>query len=118
MTAEMILGGRWLKQDSKGPMGASLGMIGFDRRHGDFVVVGFDESSTYSVTGRGKRDEQTGTVVMHGEDDDLMGKQVYRFEWDVKSEDEQSVKIIFTELGPMKFEGGFEMIRMDLKRRE
>lgn len=117
-SGEMILGGRWLHQTMAGPMGESMSFIGYDRRHDEFVFIGLDAASTYAVTARGKKDEQTDKILLAGEDKDIIGKQVYTFDWEVKSADEQSIGITFTELGPMKYPDGFEMMRMDFKRKK
>lgn len=73
----MILGGRFLRSESKveGPMAFEhQSVIGFDRRHKKYTVVGFDSMGTYFVTAAGGFNEATKAIVMYGEDaDPLMG---------------------------------------------
>lgn len=69
----MILGGRFLKSESIGKDPASgmeieaLSIYGFDRRTGEFTIVGYDTFGTYYVTAAGKKAPGAKTVVMQGE---------------------------------------------------
>jgi len=118
----MILGGRFLEQRAEGTMGPqtvqNLSVTGFDRRHGRFTTVGFDNLGTYSVSAEGQRDPDTGLIVMKGEDQDLLGKQIYRFELDIRSANEYVTSIIFTQLGPNTFEDGFKMVEIISRRKK
>lgn len=67
--ARMILGGRFAEIDTnvKGAFDAeSLTIMGFDRRTGDYTMVGFDTLGTYFITAAGKYDEAQKGVVLHG----------------------------------------------------
>lgn len=68
----MVLGGRFLKSESKGEMPGvgvieTLTMYGFDRRTGEYTLVGFDTMGTYYVTAAGSRAQGARDVVMKGE---------------------------------------------------
>src|SRR5262249_30281988 len=64
----MILGGRFLKLESKGAPGAmgyeGLVLIGFDRRSKKYTEVGYDSFGTYYVTAAGGYDPSQNAVVM------------------------------------------------------
>ncbi len=85
----MILGGRFLKTESRNADAASgmntesLSTFGFDRRTGEYTVVGFDTMGTYYVTGKGKRDAGAPQVVMQGELDETIGGQPMRMKYDM-----------------------------------
>lgn len=66
----MILGGRFLKYEAKGEFFGmpfeSLTILGYDRRHEHYTVIGFDTMGTYSVAGEGPFDEATKTLRLKG----------------------------------------------------
>lgn len=119
-TLTPVLGGRFLMSESGGVMMGmpveQLSFIGFDRRTEEYITVGLDTMGTYFVTGRGPRGED-GVVRMHGVDEDPMGRQVYTFEVEHISEDEQRISVLFTEMGGMTFEEPFEMVRIESTRK-
>lgn len=119
-TARTILGGRFLEVVSRGAfMGQpfeSVGIMGFDRRHGEYTTIGLDTLGTYWVTGKGKRGED-GVIRMHGEDEDLMGKQVYTFEHEEISEDVHVDRVVFKQIGPRVFEEPFTMVTVRSTRK-
>lgn len=119
-TAEMILGGRFLEIVSTGKMmgqdSEHRTIMGFDRRHEDYTMIGLDTTGTYWVTARGVRDDD-GVIRMHGEDDDPMGKQVYTFEYEVISEDEHEFRVLFSQIGPMVFDEPFCMVTVHSTRK-
>ncbi len=119
-TSEMVLDGRFLHSTGEcsmmGVNAERIEYLGFDRRHDEFFSYAMDTLGTYAVTARGTRDE-SGKIVMNGEDKDFIGMQKYRIEIDVKSEDEFVYSIIFTELGPMKYADGFKMVEVVSKRK-
>ncbi|MBI4881988.1 MAG: DUF1579 domain-containing protein [Planctomycetes bacterium] len=122
-TARMILGGRFLELQSTGLMMGmkteSLQILGFDRRHGEFTAVGFDTMGTYYVTARGAASPDAKFISMSGTDEDpQLGRQVYRFEIEIKSADEYVFSVVFTELGPMKFADGFKMVEVVARRKK
>lgn len=85
----MVLGGRFLKTESRNADPASglniesLSLFGFDRRTGEYTVVGFDTMGTYYVTGRGKREAGAQQVAMQGEVDETIGGQSMRMKYDM-----------------------------------
>lgn len=94
-SAKMVLGGRFLQTNGEigePPMRfTSMWMIGFDRRHKKFTMVGFDTMGTYYITAAGTYDEATKTLTCYGEDEDpVMGFT-------------QKYDIIFKILGPDKY---------------
>ena len=68
----LILGGRFLKSETKGHAEAmgidieSLSIYGFDRRTNEYTVVGYDTMGTYYVTAAGKKAPGASEVVMQG----------------------------------------------------
>jgi hypothetical protein len=81
----MILGGRFLMSEAESGEGfmatESVGLMGFDRRSGQYTTVGFDTWGTYYVTGAGSWDEERGAIVLSGEDYDAATDhtQIYDF---------------------------------------
>ena len=79
----LILGGRFLKSETKGhapAMGVdieSLSIYGFDRRTNEYTVVGYDTMGTYYVTAAGKKTPGAGEVVMQGEIEEHGGTKQY-----------------------------------------
>lgn len=90
----MILDGRFLKTESP----TQLGIMGFDRRCGEFTTIGFDRMGTYSVAGQGPRGED-GKIVMYGEDYDAVfeATQKYNFVMSFIDDDSYMVQIIFVD---------------------
>ena len=119
-TATPILGGRFLMMTSAGNfMGMpfeGINILGFDRRHGEYTLVGFDTLGTYSVSGRGKKDDD-GVIRMHGTDDDPMGKQVFTFEYSDLSADSYAYRIVFEQIGPQVFDPPFAMVEAKAVRK-
>jgi Protein of unknown function (DUF1579) len=74
VTNRLILGGRFLVSEgsSNNPLGFGdstielMTIYGFDRRTGDYTIVGYDSFGTYYVTAAGKK-TTAGLVLMHGE---------------------------------------------------
>ncbi len=70
-TARLRLGDRFLEVElvsDSGPVRHAIYTFGFDRRHGVYTVVAFDDSGTYSVTARGMA--TGGRIMMYGKDED------------------------------------------------
>lgn len=68
-SGKMILGDRFLQIDAKmtGQLSAEyLTLMGYDRRTGEYTMVGFDTVGTYYITAAGKYDEAKKAVVLHG----------------------------------------------------
>lgn len=90
-TNRMILGGRFLESraTSNNPAGSGLGdpnvenltIYGFDRRTGDYTIVGFDTMGTFWVSAAGKMAEGK-SIVMSGEtlDDHAGLKEVRKYD--------------------------------------
>ena len=85
-TNAMVLGGRFLQSTSSGSlMGMpveSITLFGYDRRHQEYTMVGFDTMGTYYITATGQYDEASRTLTLNGTDDDpILGiVQDYTFE--------------------------------------
>lgn len=79
----LILGGRFLQGTALGEfMGQpfeSLNIMGFDRRHDHYTVVGFDTMGTYYVAAEGKWDDKTQSIRMRGETHDPKIKATERY---------------------------------------
>lgn len=118
VTNVMILGGRFLETRSKGDfMGQpfeNLMIFGYDRRHEEFTIVGFDTMGTYSVAGQGGRDEKTGVIKMKGttHDPKLGATERYSFVIRDVSADSYTIQIWFT-----KPDGGEMMVVESVARR-
>lgn len=119
-TSRTILGGRYLQVVSNGTMMGqpfeSRSILGFDRRHEEYTIIGLDTMGTYWVTGKGQRDED-GVIRMHGEDLDPTGKQVYTFELEILNEDEHVFRVLFSELGGRTFDEPFPMVEVKSTRK-
>ncbi len=62
----------WLQYGTAGKAGKFKGafLIGFDRRHGHFTLIGLDTHGTYYVSSKGKKDPESGKIKLYGQDDD------------------------------------------------
>jgi hypothetical protein len=95
-----ILGGRFLESRSTSTVGGetteSISIHGFDRRHGEYTIIGLDTFGTYWVTAQGPRAED-GRIVMRGTDDmvTLNHTQVYDMILTIDGPDRYTVEIIF-----------------------
>ena len=99
--AEMILGGRFLVQtadladtDAAGEM---MTILGFDRRSGEYTLIGLDTSGTYWVAARGPANESGDGAVLSGEDYDAVFEhmQLYDFVLAWPDDDTFRIQIIF-----------------------
>ena len=111
---EMVLGGRYLLSRGKSSYPGmsdteTLGMWGFDRRHGVYTMVGFDTVGTYYVTAAGPYDKQSRSMTLSGTDEDpTMGQQVYDFKMEFIDDDTYRVSIFFHDMFP---DGPFKMVQ-------
>ncbi|MBL8745931.1 MAG: DUF1579 family protein [Phycisphaerae bacterium] len=68
--SSMILGGRFLRIETTGDFFGvpfeSLTIMGYDRRHERYTIVGFDTLGTYFVTAEGSRDEESKSLRLKG----------------------------------------------------
>lgn len=113
----MILGGRFLEHQSKGGEGAfameAVSMIGFDRRHKKYTVVGFDTMGTYYVTAAGPYDQSKKSAVMYGEDDDpMLGTQKYDIVMRFLSPTKYVTEIIFKDEVHTQGKGPFKAVEI------
>jgi hypothetical protein len=115
----MILGNRFLESNSTYSIGVpgesleSVSLLGFDRRHEEFTLVGLDTQGTYWVTARGTRDD-SGTIVMRGTDDEpVIGHtQVYDFRITIDGPDRYVVEIVFHDEMHTRGGGPFRMVEV------
>lgn len=112
---ESVLGGRFIRMTTTGSfMGQimeSIAYLGFDRRHGDYIMVAFDTMGTYFVTARGKRGED-GIIRMKGVDDDGYGGQAYTFEIDDSDVDSIKTNLYFDQLAGQDFDPPHKMVEV------
>jgi len=114
----MILGGRFLMSEAESGEGfmatESVGLMGFDRRSGEYTTVGFDTWGTYYVTGAGAWDEDRGAIVLSGEDYDAATDhtKIYDFVLTPLSPDTYRFEVIFKD--DMHTQGGepFKMVEV------
>ena len=99
--SEPILGGRFYYGKQTGNMMGmpveSIVMMGFDRRHEVYTMVGFDTMGTYYITANGKYDPATKTMKLSGTDVEPIGgvTQVYDFEIQFVDDDTVVTSLIF-----------------------
>jgi Protein of unknown function (DUF1579) len=97
----MMLGGRFLKIESKGGEGdmymESVTIMGYDNRYGQYTTVGFDTWGTYYIVAVGEIAEDGKTIVMSGADTDpIMGMdQVYDIIVTIESDDKYISEVVF-----------------------
>ncbi len=76
MTAEWILGGRWLRSEHRGSMMGQpfhgIGLDGYDNYREEYVSIWMDNMSTASMVSRGIHDPATNSVTMTATADDFM----------------------------------------------
>ncbi|MCB2231395.1 DUF1579 domain-containing protein [bacterium] len=123
--SQMILGGRFLETTWKTGEGTPMAMegksiMGFDRRHGEFTVVGLDTWGTYWVTGQGPYDDQTNTITMYGEDTDpVFGMvQQYDFRMTLVDEDHFTWEVIFYNPEITQGADEFKMVEINYTRKK
>lgn len=92
--AQLILGGRFLEIRGRtkimGMESETLQVLGFDRRSGEYTLVAFDSMGTYSISARGRRDEESGNLVLRGEDYDGLARVTQRYEFVLSTPDEDT----------------------------
>jgi hypothetical protein len=97
-TAEnkMILGGRFLMTNSEGGEGdmytQTHSIMGFDRRHKKYTVVGYDTWGTYYVTAAGTSDKSGTVITMYGEDEDPAIGKTQKYDMILQLLDENSYR--------------------------
>jgi len=120
--AKMVLGGRFLElKSSSSYMGMpyeELLMIGFDRRSSEYTTVRFDNMGTYCVATQGPTDKATGLIVMEGKDIDPVEGIALKFKniCDIKSKDQFTFSVIFTDSVMSQGTGNFKMVEIVYNR--
>ena len=80
---KMVLGGRFLQTNATGGEGQFLTeniiIYGYDKRHKNFTVVGFDTWGTYYVTAAGDYIPEEKKITMYGEDEDPTMKVTQKY---------------------------------------
>ena len=114
----MILGGRFLKMESKGTMGGftveSLNIMGFDRRTKKYTEVGYDSTGTYYVTATGDYDPSQNAIITYGEDFDpvIGGTQKYSFIIRFISPTKYVEEVVFKDEFHTKGKGDFKAVEI------
>ena len=114
----MILGGRFLKIESKGTMGGmtieALQIVGFDRRTKKYTQVGYDSTGTYYVTAAGDYDPAQNAITMYGEDFDpiIGGTQKYSFIMRFISPTKYVAEVVFKDEVHTKGRGDFKAVEI------
>jgi hypothetical protein len=114
----MILGGRFLKMESKGTMGGmtveALSIVGFDRRTKKYTQVGYDSTGTYYVTAAGEYDPSQNAILMYGEDFDpiIGGTQKYNFITRFISPTKYVREVVFKDEAHTKGRGDFKAVEI------
>jgi Protein of unknown function (DUF1579) len=100
-SGKMILGGRFLQLDAAmtGELSAEfLTLMGYDRRTGEYTMIGLDTVGTYYITAAGKYDEAKKAVVLHGSymQPPTNQEQKYYFVWTNPGPREHLMTLYFT----------------------
>jgi hypothetical protein len=103
-SGKMILGGRFLElhATAKEPLHLeAITLMGFDRRTGEYTLIGLDTGGTYYITAAGKWDEAKKAVVMHGSylQPPANTEQKYHFVWATPSPREHVLTLFFNMSG-------------------
>lgn len=96
-----ILGGRFLVLDTDvqgTPAAQGMTIYGFDRRTGDYTLVGYDTLGTYYITAAGKYDPAQKAVVLRGSylQPPENAEQRYHFVWTRPNEREHLLTLYFS----------------------
>ncbi|MGH8015730.1 MAG: DUF1579 family protein [Candidatus Zixiibacteriota bacterium] len=120
--AKTAIGGRFLQLNYSGTfMGMpfeGFSVMGFDRRSSEYTSVGFDNMGTYWVSAQGPADKETGVITMVGKDYDAFFKhtQEYKFVMELKSKDQFTFAVIFTDPITSQGTGNFKMVEIEYNR--
>ena len=77
----------------------SITILGFDRRHGVYTLVGYDTMGTYYITAQGSIQEDGTLVLVGGDDNPPMGRQDYEFHMRFPSDDEMTTELYMSIAG-------------------
>jgi hypothetical protein len=100
-SGKMILGGRFLElgANMKGELDAEfLTLMGFDRRTGEYTMIGLDTVGTYYITAAGKYDAAKKAITLHGSyaQPPSGAMQTYYFVWTNPNPREHLMTLYFT----------------------
>jgi len=119
---KMILGGRFLQLTAEsefmGEKTESINIIGFDRRHKAYTLVGFDTWGTYYVTASGSYDDSTKTITMSGEDYDPIAGITQKYDMTLQFMDENKfvMAVILKEETQTKVGDSFQLAKITFTR--
>lgn len=122
--AKMILGGRFLVSEGEAMMMGqkfeNLSIMGFDRRHKVYTLVGYDVMGTYYVAAEGKAENDGKTIRMYGEDHDpIFGfTQKYDMIYHRIHQDTLRFEVIFRNPEMTFGQDEFKMVEVTLTRAE
>ncbi len=120
--SELILGGRYLLQSTVLPegyfAGESITILGFDRRSGEYTLIGLDTVGTYWVTAQGPASGDR-EAVLSGEDFDPVfdGTQEYDFVLRWQDDNTFVTRIIFKDAVHTRGGDPFKMVEIVARRR-
>jgi len=121
--SELILGGRYLLQAmtiAEGYFaGEAVNILGFDRRSGEYTLIGLDTVGTYWVTGQGPAtgDDE---AVLSGEDFDPVFNATQEYDFVLRWPDDGSfvTQIVFKDAYHTRGGGPFKMLETVSRRRQ
>jgi hypothetical protein len=122
-TNKMILGGRFLhltaESEFMGDKTESINILGFDRRHKKYTLVGFDTFGTYYVTASGTYNDSTKTITMSGEDDDPIAGITQLYDMTLRFIDENKfvMEVIFKDEAHTKGGDPFKIVEINFTRK-
>ncbi len=124
LTSQMILGGRFLKVESKGQWAEqpfeTFGVFGYDNTREKFQVVSMDSTGTMFIEASGTYDEGTRKLTMQGEYDDPFskGKIKMRFRWVWTLVDADHMTMEMWEIPPPELGQEYQAMTMAYSRKK
>ncbi len=124
LTSEMILGGRFLRAESKGSFGShpfeSFSVFGYDNTKERFQVVSMDSTGTMFIQAEGTYDAATKKLTMNGEYDDPFskGKIKMRFRWVWTFVDDDHMEMEMWEVPPPELGQEYKAMTMSYTRKK
>lgn len=121
--SELILGGRYLVQTLTIPdgyfAGEAINILGFDRRSGEYTLIGLDTVGTYWVTAQGPATGDE-TAVLSGEDFDPVFDGTQEYDFVLRWADDGSfvTQIIFKDAFHTGGGAPFKMLETVARRRQ
>jgi hypothetical protein len=122
-SSELILGGRFCRGTQTGNMMGmpveSIVMLGYDRRHEVYTLVGFDTMGTYYITANGKYDAASKTIKLSGKDDEPIGGITQVYDIEIQFVDDNTVVTSLTFHCPTYGTGGpHKLVETKLTRKK